>query len=173
MQTDLYALGMRSVGSHARCKLLPSISLSFRPRASTWLGRATSEKIRKTRPGPSKGRARDPSDDGDKRAKRYVSKSFRPSRKIVYPGLISKVNLSRELITAEDQTRGPCARTICPCPPASVAIVRRGYSRGERSAGPSGVDTFSSRDRATSLNPLHKHCIVSRRGCSHYIIFCY
>ena len=25
----------------------------------------------------------------------------------------------------------------------------------------------------TSVNPLHKHCIVFRRGCSHYIIFCY
>lgn len=60
-----------------------------------------------------------------------------------YPGLILKVNLSRGLIKTEDQTRGPCSRTICPCcPPASVAIVRSGYPRGERSFGPTGVDTF-------------------------------
>lgn len=60
-----------------------------------------------------------------------------------YPDLISKVNLSRGLIKTEDQTWGPCSRTICPCcPPASVAIVRPVYPRGERSFGPTGVDTF-------------------------------
>lgn len=80
-----------------------------------------------------------------------------------YPDLISKVNLSRGLIKTEDQTWGPCSRTICLCcPPASVAIVRPVYPRSERSFGPTGVDTFHV--IATSLNPLHKHCIVFRAG---------
>lgn len=61
----------------------------------------------------------------------------------LYPSLISKVNLSRGLIKSKDQTWGPCFRTICLCcPPASVAIVRPGYPRGELSFSPTRVDTF-------------------------------
>lgn len=110
-------------------------------------------------------------DDGDKRARHYVSKSPWPSRKIVPPSNLEGKSLPRANQNRGSRTRGPMVpKTICPCPPASVAIVRRGYPRGERSQR--GRYFFTS-SLATSLNPLHKHCIVFRRGCSHYIIFCY
>lgn len=67
--------------------------------------------------------------------------------------LISKVNLPRGLI----KTRGSWANHL----PVSQRRPTLQHS-----------DTFS-RVLVTSVNPLYKHCIVFRRGCSHYIIFCY
>lgn len=91
-----------------------------------------------------------------------------------YPGLISKVNLSRGLIKTEDRNRGPCSRTICPCcPPASIAIVRAGYPRGERSVGLSGVDTFHVISQHRLILCINIVLYFAHRGCSHYIIFCY
>lgn len=71
------------------------------------------------------------------RVKHYVFRNRSSAvTKKSYPGLISKVNLSRGLIKTEDRNRGPCSRTICPCcPPASVAIVRPEYPRGRSQRG--------------------------------------
>lgn len=86
---------------------------------------------------------RETSDDEETNGRNITFRNRSGRHEKSYPGLILKVNLSRGLIKTEDQTWGPCCRTICLCcPPASVAIVRSGYPCGEHSFDPTGVDTF-------------------------------
>lgn len=104
-------------------------------------------------------KARETSEDGDKRAKHYISKSLWPSRKIV-----SGPNLEGKSFPWANQNRGsnpgPVFPNHLPLLPAGRCCNSPARLSAWRTFIRSYQGRYFSRDLATSLNPLHKHCIV-------------